>query len=60
MDNPGLLHIQVDKQALKTTMICTAIIWIKCFYANLQMGRARVRAGTRPPEDAPLFPRSGN
>ena len=40
-------------------MICTAILFFKCFCANLQMGRARVRAGSRPPEDKPLFPKSG-
>ena len=46
-----MVAIMLDKSALKTTMICSSILLLKCFISNIAVGRARVRSGGRPPED---------
>ena len=43
--------LTVNKAALKTTMICSAILLIKCIFSNIAIGGARVKSGGRPPED---------
>ena len=54
-----LIKISVDKSALKTTMICSTILLFKMMAANMMIGGARIKAGTRPPEDQKLFPKEG-
>ena len=54
-----LIKISVDKSALKTTMICSTILLFKMMTANMMIGGARIKAGTRPPEDQKLFPKEG-
>ena len=47
----NLIQILVDKDALKTSMICSSILLVKCIGSNFGIGGARVESGGRPPED---------
>ena len=57
--NDDMIKVMVDKQMLKTTMICSSLLLLKMMIANFMIGGARVKAGTRPPEDQKLFPNEG-
>ena len=54
-----IVKIEIDKQALKTTRVCSGILLLKMMIANMMIGGARIKAGTRPPEDKKLFPNEG-
>ena len=54
-----LVRIAIDRSALKTTMICSSVLLLKMMVANFMIGGARIKAGTRPPEDQKLFPDEG-
>ena len=43
--------VPIDKLALQVTMICSSVLLIKLLVSNIRIGRARIGAGTRPPED---------
>ena len=54
------LHtIQLDKNAFKVTMICSAALLFKCVYTNTMVGGKRIKSGARPPEDEALFKTAG-
>ena len=50
-DKNNMIQLLVDKDALKTTMICSSILLVKCIASNFGIGGARIRSGGRPPED---------
>eukprot|EP00548_Thalassiothrix_antarctica_P006165 CAMPEP_0194137172 /NCGR_PEP_ID=MMETSP0152-20130528/7108_1 /TAXON_ID=1049557 /ORGANISM="Thalassiothrix antarctica, Strain L6-D1" /LENGTH=99 /DNA_ID=CAMNT_0038834105 /DNA_START=28 /DNA_END=324 /DNA_ORIENTATION=- len=55
-----MTNILVDRDALRITMICSTIVGLKMLIGNLMIGMARIKAGTRPPEDKELFPKAGS
>ena len=54
-----ILNVQIDRLCLKTTVICSSVLLFKMAIANVMIGGARIKAGTRPPEDEALFPNKG-
>ena len=54
-----MVSLSVNKEALKTTMICSSVLLFKCLFSNVAIGGARVKSGGRPPEDQALFKKDG-
>ena len=55
----NLYTITIDKDAFKTTMICSAVLLFKCVASNVNIGGKRIKSGARPPEDEALFKKEG-
>jgi len=50
---------EVDPLALRHTAIVTILLVAKFQATNMMLGGARIKSGSRPPEDASLFPKAG-
>ena len=55
----GKVQLVIDEALLKQTITVTGLIALKFFGCILFQGKARVYAGSRPPEDVALFPKAG-
>lgn len=53
------IPISVDSNLLRHTLLVTFLLILKFMCCLLLQGKARILAGSRPPEDQSLFPKAG-
>ena len=54
-----MISLTVDETVLKHTAFATLALVLKFQATNLSLGKARIKSGNCPPEDASIFPKAG-
>eukprot|EP00299_Pterocystis_sp_00344_P012266 c5862_g1_i2.p1 GENE.c5862_g1_i2~~c5862_g1_i2.p1 ORF type:complete len:161 (+),score=21.90 c5862_g1_i2:35-517(+) len=50
-----MVAVEIDLHALQATAVSTAVLLVTHLGCIFRQGSARVKAGSRPPEDGPMF-----